>query len=180
MATSNKSVPQLDAVTTLADADLHHVVVSNVDKKITTEDLRTAILGTNTYLTVYTLTATILSADVLTSNATPIVLIAAQGAGKAIVPLVAMMTVDYATTPYATNTTPNIYVDTANKGCFESTSGLAKSVVSTYAMGGVAANGATDTQYIANKALYFKTNTGNPTAGDSDLILNIQYIIVDL
>lgn len=40
---ANKSVPQLDAVTTLADADLFHVVVSNVDKKITTENVRTAL-----------------------------------------------------------------------------------------------------------------------------------------
>ena len=56
---ANKGVPQLDAVTTLANADLFHVVVSNVDKKITTANLRTQILGTSTSPTIYSATVTI-------------------------------------------------------------------------------------------------------------------------
>jgi hypothetical protein len=111
---ADKSVPQLDAVTTLADADLFHVVVSNVDKKITKANLAEAILGTSTSPVIYSATATINSAALSTSNTTPILLIAAAGAGKGIVLLGSTtITSTYGTATYAANTTMQIYTDTA-------------------------------------------------------------------
>jgi hypothetical protein len=40
--------------------------------------------------------------------------------------------------------------------------------------------GATDTMVIANKGLYFKVKTGNPTAGDSDIKVRVRYRIIPM
>jgi len=178
---ADKSVPQLDAVTTLADADLFHVVVSNVDKKITTENVRTALLGTTTAPVIYSGTATINSAAILTSNTTPILLIAAAGAGKGIVILGSTtITSTYGTATYATNTTMAIYTDTANDVQLQFQTILNNTATRT-TMGSVqAATSATDTQIIANKGIYIKTDNGNPTTGDGSITVNYQYIIIDL
>jgi len=178
---ADKSVPQLDAVTTLADADLFHVVVSNVDKKITTENVRTALLGTTTAPVIYSGTATINSAAILTSNTTPILLIAAAGAGKGIVMLGSTtITSTYGTATYATNTTMAIYTDTANDVQLQFQTILNNTATRT-TMGSVqAATSATDTQIIANKGIYIKTDNGNPTTGDGSITVNYQYIIIDL
>lgn len=178
---ANKSVPQLDAVTTLADADLFHVVVSNVDKKITKEDLRANLLGTSTTPTIYSGTATINSAAILTSNATPVLLIAAAGAGKGIVMLGSTtITSTYGTATYATNTTMAIYTDTANDVQLQFQTILNNTATRT-TMGSVqAATSAGDTQIIANKGIYIKTDNGNPTTGDGSITVNYQYIIIDL
>ena len=178
---ADKSVPQLDAVTTLADADLFHVVVSNVDKKITTENVRTALLGTTTAPVIYSGTATINSAAILTSNTTPILLIAAAGAGKGIVMLGSTtITSTYGTATYATNTTMAIYTDTANDVQLQFQTILNNTATRT-TMGSVqAATSAGDTQIIANKGVYINTNNGDPTTGDGSITVNYQYIIIDL
>lgn len=178
---ANKSVPQLDAVTTLADADLFHVVVSNVDKKITTENVRTALLGTTTAPVIYSGTATINSAAILTSNTTPILLIAAAGAGKGIVMLGSTtITSTYGTATYATNTTMQIYTDTATEAQLFFLTVLNNTVTRT-TMGSVLnAPAAANTQIIANKGIYINTLSGNPTTGDGSITVNYQYIIIDL
>lgn len=129
---------------------------------------------------IYSTTVTIPSANVLTSFATPVLLIPTAGAGKAIVPLRAIMTVDYGTTPYATNTSPAIYAASSNKNFFLAASSLAASLFKPFVMGLDTAYGATDEQVMEDKGIYFKTLVGNPTAGDSDLIINIQYVIIDI
>jgi len=178
---ANKSVPQLDAVTTLDDAALFHVVVNNVDKKITKENLATVILGTATAPVVYSGTATINSAAILTSNTTPILLIAAAGAGKGIVMLGSTtITSTYGTATYATNTTMAIYTDTANDIQLQFQTVLNNTATRT-TMGSVqAATSAGDTQIIANKGVYINTNNGDPTTGDGSITVNYQYIIIDL
>jgi hypothetical protein len=178
---ANKSVPQLDAVTSLADADLFHVVVSNVDKKITKENLATAILGSSTSPTIYSGTATINSAAILTINTTPIQLIAAAGAGKAIVMLgTTTVTSTYGTVAYATNTNVEIYTDTATEAQIFFQTVLNNTLTRT-TMGSVLnAPAAANTQIIANKGIYLTTLSGNPTAGDGSITINYQYIIIDL
>lgn len=178
---ANKSVPQLDAVTTLDDAALFHVVVNNVDKKITKENLATAILGTATAPVVYSGTATINSAAILTSNTTPILLIAAAGAGKGIVMLGSTtITSTYGTATYATNTTMQIYTDTATDIQLQFGTVLANTITRTTIGSLQQGTAATDTQIIANKGIYIKTDNGNPTTGDGSITVNYQYIIIDL
>lgn len=178
---ANKSVPQLDAVTTLADADLFHVVVSNVDKKITTENVRTALLGTTTAPVVYSGTATINSAAILTSNTTPILLIAAAGAGKGIVMLGSTtITSTYGTATYATNLSMDIYTDTSTDNQIIFNNVLNNTATRT-TMGSLqSATSAGDTQIIANKGIYINARTGDPTTGDGSITVNYQYIIIDL
>ena len=160
---------------------MFHVVVSNVDKKITTENVRTALLGTTTAPVVYSGTATINSAAILTSNTTPILLIAAAGAGKGIVMLGSTtITSTYGTATYATNTTMQIYTDTASDVQLQFQTILNNTATRT-TMGSVqAATSAGDTQIIANKGIYIKTDNGNPTTGDGTITVNYQYIIIDL
>jgi hypothetical protein len=40
-------------------------------------------------------------------------------------------------------------------------------------------NGAADTQLISDKAVYLKTQTTSPTAGDSDIIIYLTYRIIE-
>jgi len=178
---ADKSVPQLDAVTTLADADLFHVVVSNVDKKITKANLAEAILGTSTSPVVYSATATINSAAILSSNTTPILLIAAAGAGKGIVVLDSTtITSTYGTATYAANTTMDIYTDTATDNQISFLTVLNNTLTRTTRGTTQQASSASDTQIIANKGIYIMTRTGDPTTGDGSITVNIQYIIIDL
>lgn len=178
---ANKSVPQLDAVTTLADADLFHVVVSNVDKKITTANLRTEILGTSTAPTIYSATVTINSAAILSSNSTPILLVATAGASKGIVVLPSTtITSTYGTATYASNLSMDIYTDTATDYQLSFSNVLNNTLTRTTTGSQQAATSAGDTQIIANKGIYIATRTGNPTTGDGSITVNIQYIIIDL
>jgi hypothetical protein len=178
---ADKSVPQLDAVTTLADADLFHVVVNNVDKNITKENLAEAILGTSTSPTVYSATLTINSAAILASNTTPILLIAAAGAGKGIVVLPSTtITSTYGTATYAANTSMQIYTDTATDAQLLFQTVLNNTATRTTIGSLQQGTSAGDTQIIANKGICIQTNVGNPTTGDGSITVNIQYIIIDL
>lgn len=178
---ANKSVPQLDAITTLSDSDLVHIVASNVDKKMTVANLRTALLGTSTAPIVYSGTATINSVAILASNTTPILLIAAAGAGKGIV-MLGSTTIKstYGTATYAANTTMDIYTDTATDIQLSFQTVLNNTLTRT-TMGALQQGAAaSDTQIIANKGIYIMTRTGNPTTGDGTITVNYQYIIIDL
>ena len=177
----NKSVPQLDAITTLSDSDLVHIVASNVDKKMTVANLRTALLGTSTAPVIYSGTATINSAAILTSNGTPVLLISAAGAGKGIV-LLPSTTIKstYGTATYAANTTMAIYTDTATDYQLVFSNVLNNTATRTTTGSQQQATSAGDTQIIANKGIYIKTDSGNPTTGDGTITVNYQYIIIDL
>lgn len=116
---------------------------------------------------------TITSAQLLTSNTTPIVVIANPGANKIIQVYNIVYRFDYQTTPYATNTVAKLafITDASSFG----TINLNKIDSNYY--------GAPDqiTDYgSANTGIKFFTTTGNPTAGDSDLTLWITYNILDV
>lgn len=128
----------------------------------------------------YNRTVVIPSADVLTSFATPIELIPAPSIGKAVFPLRVIAQIDYNSTAYATNTNALVYIDTATKNCYKSTGVLAKTTNSPFFLNQESATGATETQILESKALMFATETGNPTAGNSDVILYITYAIVNV
>lgn len=90
------------------------------------------------------------------------------------------ITSTYGTATYATNTTMAIYTDTANDVQLQFQTILNNTATRT-TMGSVqAATSAGDTQIIANKGIYIKTDNGNPTTGDGTITVNYQYIIIDL
>jgi hypothetical protein len=131
--------------------------------------------------TVYNTTVSLSNLEVANSNATPILLVASAGSGKAIVVLPSTtVTSVFGTTAWATNLTMAIYTDTATDVQLQFQTILNNTATRT-SMGSVqAATSAADTQIIANKGIYIQTNTGNPTTGDGTVTVNIQYIIIDL
>lgn len=131
--------------------------------------------------TIYSTSVTIPSADILTSNTTPVQLIAPAGSGKAIVLLpTSTLTGTYNSITYTTNLSVDVYTDTATDAQLVFSNFLNFTTTRT-SLGSIqAATSAGDTQIIANKGIYMQTTTGNPAAGNSDLTFNLQYIIIDL
>jgi hypothetical protein len=117
----------------------------------------------------------------LASNTTPILLVAAAGAGKGIVVQgTTTITSTYGTATYAANTTMDIYTDTATDYQLSFQTVLNNTATRTTTGSQQQATSAGDTQIIANKGIYIATRTGNPTTGDGSITVNIQYIIIDL
>ena len=120
------------------------------------------------------------TASILAGNATPVTLLAAPGDGLAIKLIEFSTSITYNSAAYATNTTFQIYTDTATVVQGNDTV-LLTSTANRHLTGNlIKATGATSTQLIANKALLFNVLTGNPTAGNSDIVLYIGYVIVTL
>jgi hypothetical protein len=121
---------------------------------------------------------TIPSADVLNLGTTPYLLIDSPGVGYYIQVLTAACKVNFNTTAYATNTTINIYTDTATRVQHVFSNGLNATLsrIAVSAQQGI--NGAADTQLISDKGVYLKTQTTSPTAGDSDIIIYLTYRII--
>lgn len=135
----------------------------------------------------------IAAADVLTLGyvSSPVTLVEAAGANKAIIMLSAEATVDFETgspsgTPYATATTLYIYNEgidvaageTANASC---SSVLAAEIPKTqnFSFPSIAAS-ATRNDNAANSAIKIGSGASNPTAGDSDIIITGTYKIIDI
>lgn len=126
---------------------------------------------------------TITSAQILQSNTTPIIIVSAPGIGYAIDLISAEARIaTYGGTPYATNTTLLYIIDTATVEHATESRILASTVtrITKGSLGNVNSFGATDTQLLENKALTVKANSGNPTAGNSDIIIYITYKLITL
>jgi hypothetical protein len=122
------------------------------------------------------------SSEILTSNSTPITLVPAQGANTIIVPIKINGQLIYNSTPYATNGEFDIYCggsipcfafgDDANF-LFGTVSRIANATERVLA-------GATDTIYVANSPLTAQTSDGNPTAGNSQVVVSGLYYVITL
>lgn len=133
--------------------------------------------GLNTFIT----KVTIATADVLTGNATPITIVGAPGAAKIVRPLACFNTLTYNSVAYATNGRMQLRHDTAAEPCFISgTNTLFGTVTQTLMLIENGSTGNTDTQFLANKALLWEINTGDPTAGNSQIEVYVIYQIVDV
>lgn len=173
----NKSVPQLDPVTTLLDADLFHIVTANIDKKITAANVKAYINGSDSEI-IYKAELDITSAQILALT-TPLLFISAPAAGYYI-ELLSFSCLTPATiydTPYDTNTTLGAYTDTATKYQFTVPNALAATVYRNLKGTIQVPNGATDTQHITGKAVYIKADA-NPLNGTFDVKVFATYRIV--
>ncbi len=175
---ADKSVPQLTAITSTTSGDLYHVVRSSIDYKIDYDDLEESIRGGADADTIYYASLVIASADVLTLNATPLLLIAAPAAGIHIHVIKSSVKVTFNTTAYAANMHIDIYTDTAVIQQERISSCLNATVTRTSQGQPQAISAATDTQLIGGKAVYVKVPTGNPTTGDSDIEVFVSYKLV--
>lgn len=127
---------------------------------------------------------TIPSSQVLTLGTIPVTLVPAQGAGLAIALIVLpTLTVNYNSIPYATNGNLEIYTQgaTLNQADLVDVEGLFASVTKTiYFVPFVGFGNATDTQIIANAPLMVTVDGGNPTAGNSTIVIRGLYYVITL
>lgn len=120
------------------------------------------------------------TAQVLTLFSAPILAVAAPGANKVIYVEQWSASITYNTTAYATNVGLELIFSGAGSAvALESTfltrtaNGIVNLPLKTNA-------GIATTQLVANTDLYIKVAVGNPTAGDSDIVVYIDYSILDI
>jgi hypothetical protein len=128
---------------------------------------------------VKTVKVSLTSAQILNSNTTPIQLIAAPGAGKAILITNGLLKGNFVTTPYATNTNGVVRVG-ANPLFYQYMGFLIN-----FTENIMSALFAADNTYIAlasaeNTPVTYITEDGDPTAGDGTIDLYLTYQIITL
>lgn len=120
---------------------------------------------------------TIASADVLTLNTTPLTIVGAV-AGYAIEVVSASVKIDNPGAPYATNVGLELICNGATERQAASNTALNASVTSVRRLAIDSTVAAADTQLIANADLLVQVPTGNPTAGDSDITVFVNYRLI--
>lgn len=118
---------------------------------------------------IQTIKVTVTSAEILDAYDTPVELIPAPAAGFYIDPISIVHKFDYDTTAYATNTSGKIVLSDEGSVC---------DIDLTRANSDVQKTGGSD--FVTDGAMLFTVETGNPTAGDSDLIIFITYQVIEL
>ena len=119
------------------------------------------------------------TASVLTLNATPLTIVAAQGAGYAIQVVSASYKLTYNSIAYATNTRLQLITDTADVAQGSSvSSALAATVTQMSDINTINSPTALQTKIIENKSLKVQVPTGNPTAGNSGIKVYVLYRII--
>jgi hypothetical protein len=175
-------------VLTIANSAITTAKINNAavtTEKINNEAVTTAKLDTtlqsylNQNITLAYVNVPIPTAEVLTGNSVPVVIVGAV-AGKIIKPLFVIETITYATTPYTTNLVTQIIYDGATDAYMTApTTFLGGTTTKTIEMQYNAINAATDTQILANADLLWRVGTGDPLAGDSDVTVTCIYVLLD-
>jgi hypothetical protein len=119
---------------------------------------------------------TIASADVLTLNSTPLTVVSAVS-GYAIEVVSASVKIDFNTTAYATNTFIQLIVNGATTAQYGAGI-LNATVATTKKLPEISTTSATTTQLITNADLQVSTLTGDPTTGDSDVTVYVNYRLI--
>lgn len=119
---------------------------------------------------------TIASADVLTLNSTPLTIVSAVS-GYAIEVVSASRKLDFNTTAYATNTDLQLITSGASTSV-QAQARINSSVSNILLMDKSTPGLATSTQLLANADLLVKVDGGNPTAGDSDVTVYVNYRLI--
>lgn len=182
-------VPGIDTAGSITNAALAAGAVTDAKvtdvsgTKLTNATVSLAKLDSSLQLTIsaiqiYTVTRVVTSAEILTGNATPIDLIAAPGAGFAIHVISVTEQVFFNTTVYATNTTYDIKAQTATVGQYRSTGGLLATVNTKRIVPQFTTFAAGSTQIVENVPIQFFVPAGDPTAGDSDIEITLNYRVV--
>jgi len=119
---------------------------------------------------------TISSADVLTLNSTPLTIVGAVS-GYAIEVISASISIDFNTTPYTTET--SVYIMTTGAILPQYKLSVLDSTVSRMAkFDATIIGGTTDTQIISNSDILVQAGGVDPTAGDSDITVYVNYRLI--
>jgi hypothetical protein len=138
--------------------------------------LQNSLVGTVQYAT-----KTLTSAEILALGTTPITLVAAPGAGKAIFVKNVYSRINYNTTAYATVGTMFIKINGASDEIASITQQFLSSTVTRFGTFTVAydfAFNSSNTNILENASLRINTSA-NPTAGNSTIDLLVEYQILD-
>jgi len=119
----------------------------------------------------------IASADVLTLNTTPLTIVGAVS-GYAIEVVSASVKIDNPSAAYATNVGLELICNGATERQAVSNTALNASVTSVRRLGLDSTVTATDTQLIANADLLVQVPTGDPTGGDADITVFVNYRLI--
>jgi hypothetical protein len=118
------------------------------------------------------------TAEVLTLNSVPILVAAAPGVGYAILVESVIARINYAGVIYATNVNMQLIFTGAGEAVAESSSFLIRTANGIVNIPLVYTVGAAASQLLENTALYLTVETGDPTAGTSDIFVTVTYSVV--
>jgi len=121
----------------------------------------------------------IASASVLTLNTTPIQLVPSPGVGKFAIVKECVCKLSYGGIAYATNTNLAVRVQSMTDFLFR-TVGILSVTADTFINLKKQDELTTGAQYIENRQIEAYVETGDPTLGNSDVILYYQYFILDI
>lgn len=129
-----------------------------------------------TFTTLITETITISSTDILSSNTTPVVVVAAPGSGK-FIQLLSVLSI-YNGVGYSFSVDPSsLFFDVSNSPVVQNFSNLQSSSIY-YNVSAVSTNGSIGN--FINTSLKFYTQSADPTTGDGDLVIYLTYQIVTI
>lgn len=125
---------------------------------------------------IYTVKVTIPTVQVLTLNSVPVILVSAPASGYAIQLINAVCRIAaYGGIAYTTNTSLQILTDTATVS-----QGVDNNLLTTTSTTIRSITSQAGANLIAAKALVANVATGNPVAGNSDIIIYVTYRIITL
>jgi hypothetical protein len=159
------------ALTDIQDGDIFYVIRSGTDQFAEAETIRQYASGLIPF------DVTIPTAEVLTGNTTPVELVPALGANLVAVLVELYDIADFNTVGYATNTVAAIKYSGGLPIAYEDISFVAN-VRRQWQLGNSLIVGFTE--LIENEAIIWQVETGNPTAGNSDIRLKGYYRIIDV
>ena len=128
---------------------------------------------------IYSATVSLNTTQIKALNTTPVLIVAAPGAGKYIEVISATSELTFVTAAYTTNTSL-ILINTGATNYQMIVSSLSATVSSTYKFVGSNFTPTTATQIIANAALNVSVLTGNPATGAGTVKIKVLYRIVTI
>ena len=129
---------------------------------------------------IFSATLSLTSAQILALNTTPVLIVAAPGAGKYIEVISATSELTFVTAAYATNTSLILINTGATNYQLLNAASLASTVSTTYKFTYPSFVGGASTQIIANTALNVSVLTGNPATGAGTVKIKVLYRIVTI
>lgn len=125
-------------------------------------------------------TIPIASAQVLTLNSVPVLAIPSPGAGYAVLVEQVTAKIAFNSAAYATNTNLQLLFSGAGEATAESATFLTRTANGMVNIPLMYSVGLSVTQILENAVLYIRTETGDATAGNSDIVVYIDYSILQV
>ncbi len=171
-------------IQTLIDAEILANISDPLNKQNTPAKLRQVIGDISDTMfsgKTYEATLTIPTASVLTLNSIPLNIVAAPGAGKYIEVISASSILTYVSIVYVTNIVLGLWNTGAGTPLATNSSSLVSTAsrISNFTFP-TNISGTTTTQMLENTALQVKVSTGDPSLGNSGIVVKVLYRIVTI